>query len=83
MTSNFLVNNLLTYRDMQLRGLSAFTGLLKFYAVCGIGAVANVGVATWLFGLDEAWWIAGLAGIIMGSVFNYTVSSIFVWRWRA
>lgn len=80
MTSNFLVNNLLTYSDMKLRGVSALTGLLKFYAVCGIGALANIGVASWLFVSNENWWVAGIAGMIVGAIFNYTMSSIFVWR---
>lgn len=80
MTSNFLVNNLLTYSDMKLRGMAAVTGLFKFYVVCGVGALANIGVASWLFVSNESWWIAGIAGVIVGAVFNYTMSSIFVWR---
>lgn len=80
MTSNFLVNNLLTYSDMKLRGTAALVGLVKFYAVCGVGALANIGVASWLFVSNESWWIAGIAGVIVGATFNYTMSSIFVWR---
>ncbi len=80
MTSNFLVNNLLTYSDMKLRGVAAFFGLMKFYAVCGIGALANIGVASWLFVGNSEWWTAGVAGVIVGAIFNYTMSSIFVWR---
>jgi len=82
MTSNFFVNNVLTYRDMKLRGLPALFGLLRFYAVCGVGAVANVGVASYLFDLDRTWWLASLAGIIVGTAFNFTMSSIFVWTKR-
>ena len=80
MTSNFFINNSLTYSDAKLRGWRALVGLAQFCAVCGIGAVANVGVATWLFGLENIWWLAGLAGIVMSSVWNYTMSSLFVWR---
>ncbi len=80
MTSNFFINNLLTYRDQNLRGASALAGLLRFYAVCGIGAVANVGVASYLFGADQIWWVASIAEIIVGTAFNYTMSSLFVWR---
>lgn len=80
MTSNFAVNNLLTYSDMKLRGAAAVVGLLKFYVVCGVGALANIGVASWLFVTNESWWIAGIAGVIVGATFNYTMSSIFVWR---
>ena len=80
MTSNFGMNNLLTYRDMQIRGWAVFAGLAKFYLICSLGALANVGLANWIFSLRESWWIAGLSGIIVGSVFNYTMSSTFVWQ---
>ena len=80
MTWNFIINNVLTYSDAKLRGWRALTGLLQFYAVCGVGAVANVGIAKWLFDLDNAWWLAALAGILMGSVWNYAMSSLLVWR---
>ena len=80
MTSNFVVNNVLTYSDMKLRGVAALAGLLKFYIVCGIGAVANIGVASWLFNANDNWWLAGIIGVIVGATFNYTMSSIFVWR---
>ena len=82
MTSNFVVNNLFTYRDMMLRGWAAWTGLLRFYAVCGIGAIANVGAAAYLFETNRAWWLAALAGVIVGTAFNYMMSSIFIWGRR-
>jgi dolichol-phosphate mannosyltransferase len=44
MTGNFWLNNLFTDRDRRLRGLALATGLLYFYAVCGLGAAANVGI---------------------------------------
>jgi dolichol-phosphate mannosyltransferase len=45
MTSNFILNNFLTYRDQRLKGAAILRGLLLFYFVCGVGLVANVGVA--------------------------------------
>ena len=45
MTSNFILNNFLTYRDQRLRGFAILRGLLLFYLVCGVGLAANVGVA--------------------------------------
>jgi dolichol-phosphate mannosyltransferase len=80
MTWNFIVNNLLTYRDARLSGLAFVTGLLWFYVVCGIGAVANVGIATWVYNGQAIWWLAGLAGAMVGAVWNYAASSTFVWR---
>jgi dolichol-phosphate mannosyltransferase len=80
MTFNFLLNNFLTYRDVRLRRWAFVTGLLSFYAVCSVGAVANVGVAAYVFGLDKSWWIAGIAGVLIGAVWNYAVSSVYTWR---
>jgi dolichol-phosphate mannosyltransferase len=45
MTSNFILNNFLTYRDQRLRGFAILRGLLLFYLVCGVGLAAKVGVA--------------------------------------
>ncbi len=83
MTFNFFVNNTLTYRDRQLKGAGPLTrGLLTFYAVCSVGAVANVGIANFLFTQDYRWWISGLSGILVGAVWNYAASSIFTWGRR-
>jgi dolichol-phosphate mannosyltransferase len=80
MTSNFILNNLLTYRDRRLKGIRFLWGLLSFYAVCSVGAVANVGVANFIFEREYQWWIAGGAGVLVGVVWNFAASSIFTWR---
>jgi dolichol-phosphate mannosyltransferase len=80
MTSNFFLNNLFTYRDQRLRGWQLVRGILSFYLICGVGAVANVGIGAYVFHADQAWWVAGIAGVIVGSVWNYAVSSIFTWK---
>lgn len=80
MTSNFFLNNAITYRDLRLRGGAALKGLLVFYVICGTGALSNVGVATWLYANEPVWWIAGLAGSVIGAVWNYMMSSQVLWR---
>lgn len=81
MTFNFFANNVLTYRDKRLKGFwGILRGLLSFYAVCSIGAFSNVGIAAFLFAQDYTWWLSGLAGILVGAVWNYAASSIFTWR---
>src|SRR5215472_10225807 len=82
MTGNFLLNNILTYRDRRLRGLGLLYGLISFYAVCSVGAVANVGIAAYVFHADRSWWLAGITGALVGAVWNYAISSIFTWRIR-
>ena len=79
---NFVLNNALTYRDQRLAGWSFITGLLRFEVICAVGALSNVGVATWIYDYDPRWWIAGLGGALMGAVWNYVVSAAFVWRAR-
>ncbi|MBV8492529.1 MAG: glycosyltransferase family 2 protein [Alphaproteobacteria bacterium] len=79
MTGNFLLNNLFTYRDRRLRGRRLLTGLISFYAVCGAGGAANVGVASYVAGGHHSWWLAGLAGAAVSVVWNYAMSSIFTW----
>jgi dolichol-phosphate mannosyltransferase len=78
---NFFLNNTLTYRDKRLKGFGAvLLGLVSFYAVCSVGAVANVGIANFLFVQDYAWWVSGICGILVGAVWNYATSALFTWR---
>jgi dolichol-phosphate mannosyltransferase len=82
MTSNFILNNFLTYRDQRLKGFAILRGLLLFYLVCSVGLLANVGVALSVFDQEPIWWFAGAAGALMGVVWNYAMSGLFVWRKR-
>jgi dolichol-phosphate mannosyltransferase len=79
MICNFALNNLLTYRDRRLRGWAWFKGLLSFMIACSIGALANVGIATYLFDNRTQWIFAALAGVLVGSVWNYAVTQIYTW----
>jgi dolichol-phosphate mannosyltransferase len=80
MTFNFALNNIFTYRDRRLRGTRFITGLLSFYTVCLVGAAANIGIGTWMHDLNRAWWVAGVAGALVGAVWNYAASSFVTWR---
>lgn len=82
MTGNFALNNLLTYRDRRRSGRRFLSGLASFYAVCSLGAVANVAIASAVFAHHYSWWLSGLAGIAVGVVWNYAVSSVLTWRRR-
>ncbi|MGD0025557.1 MAG: glycosyltransferase family 2 protein, partial [Xanthobacteraceae bacterium] len=79
-TTNFLLNNALTYRDQRLNGVKLLFGWISFNLVCIIGAVANVGIANWMFASNSMWLLDGLAGIAVGVVWNYAMSSIFTWN---
>jgi dolichol-phosphate mannosyltransferase len=79
MTGNFLLNNLLTYRDQRLHGRRMLRGWLTFTLACSVGAVANVGVAAALFHGDVGWILSALAGVVVGAVWNYAVTSFYTW----
>ena len=82
MTSNFLLNNEITYRTTRYRGVDKFKGLALFALVCGVGVIANIDVASWMFAFKQIWWVAGFSGALVSLVWNYAVSSAFVWRRR-
>jgi dolichol-phosphate mannosyltransferase len=80
MTTNFVLNNELTYSDKKLRGRRFWTGLASFYAVCSLGMLANISVAVQLFHETGGFLLAGFVGAIMSVVFNYSVTRVFTWR---
>ncbi len=81
MTSNFLLNNVLTYRDMRLRGWHLLTGWFSFTLACGVGALANIGLAEWLFEKQSDYWvISAVAGVLVGAVWNYAVTAVYTWK---
>jgi dolichol-phosphate mannosyltransferase len=82
MTWNFFINNLITYRDRRLHGWRLLGGLFSFYLICSAGAVANIGVAQLVFAEDTVWWVATIAGALIGAVWNFAASSFITWRRR-
>jgi dolichol-phosphate mannosyltransferase len=82
MIFNFALNNRLTYGDRRLRGASWFTGLVGFMLACSVGALANVGIATYLFQNRAQWVVAAVAGVAVGAVWNYAVTKVYTWGRR-
>jgi dolichol-phosphate mannosyltransferase len=80
MTWNFALNNTLTYADRRLHGARLWKGLIGFYVICSLGGIANISVAAMIYEFRHVTLIAGLAGAIMSSVFNYAVTRIVTWR---
>lgn len=80
MTSNFFLNNVVTWRDHRLRGWALIPGLLKFYLACSIGALLNLEVATTAVRSGLPWYVAGFAGLVVGSVWNFAVTYVTTWR---
>ncbi len=82
MTFNFLINNVVTFRDRRLRGVALGLGLLTFYAACSVGALSNVAFAEMLIQRGIPWYVAGVSGMAISSVWNYGVNTVLTWRRR-
>jgi dolichol-phosphate mannosyltransferase len=82
MSFNYVVNNQITYRTERLKGMRFVVGYFIFCAVCSLGAVANISVANLAMSEVHSWPLAGLAGALMSSVFNFGVATRFVWSTR-
>jgi dolichol-phosphate mannosyltransferase len=80
MTFNFLLNNVVTFRDRRLQGWRLLTGLLTFYLACSLGALMNVSFAEFLHRQAIPWYVAGISGTAISSVWNYGVNTILTWR---
>lgn len=79
MVFNFALNNVLTYRDRRLKKWAWFKGLFSFMIACSVGALANVGIATYLFENRTQWILAALAGVLVGAVWNYAATQLYTW----
>ncbi|MBI5282591.1 MAG: glycosyltransferase family 2 protein [Candidatus Solibacter usitatus] len=77
---NYTLNNQMTFRARRLHGWRWLSGLVLFLAACSVGLFSNVIAAGALRQLGLQLPLASLAGIVIGSIWNYGVSSILVWR---
>ncbi|CCA92892.1 MULTISPECIES: glycosyltransferase family 2 protein [unclassified Novosphingobium] len=80
MTFNFVLNNELTYSDKRLRGfVPLMRGWAQFGVTCSLGLLTNIGSAAMLKTMGFHDVVAVVTGIILGSVWNFALSSKFVW----
>jgi len=79
MTSNYLINNAVTYRDRRKRGFGLVAGYFKFCLLCSIPLAANVAVGTVVYERGAAWAAAGIAGAVVAAAWNYVTTSKAVW----
>lgn len=56
------------------------TGLVSFMLTCSFGALANVGTASFLFKRHTFWVLSALAGIVVGTVWNYAMTATYAWE---
>lgn len=80
-STNFLLNNWLTFSDRRMTGTRMVVGFVSYLAVASVGILASVGVATLAFSrLTHVAILAALAGIAIDAVWKYALSSRLVWR---
>ena len=80
MTFNFVLNNELTYSDKRLRGFGPLLrGWAQFGLTCSLGLLTNIGSAAVLKTIGFHAVVAVVVGIVLGSVWNFALSSRFVW----
>ena len=80
MTSNYFLNNIITFQERKLKSLDLIRGLFSFYLICSLGAFANIAIATYVFGFSSNWLISSFIGACFGAVWNFTLTSIFTWK---
>jgi len=79
MTSNFFLNNAITYGDRPLRGARLWRGLASFWAACSVGALINLALADWLYLAGLPYWGAGLAGAAVAALWNFLTTAAVTW----
>lgn len=77
---NYTLNNRSTFADRRRRGWRWWSGFASYFAICGAGAVANIGVGSFVFLGKHDWWVAGVAGAVIGAAWNFGASSLVTWR---
>jgi dolichol-phosphate mannosyltransferase len=80
MSTNFMINNRLTYADRTLTGLAFIKGLMSFYLVCSFGMLINVLLANYLYETFSLWLVASVAGAAIGATWNYAASRAVTWN---
>ena len=79
MTTNYLINNSITYRDRRKKGWGLLTGYARFCLFCSAGLAANVAVAAVVRPYVPADWMASVAGAGVGAAWNYVTTALAVW----
>ena len=79
---NFSLNNLWTFRKRKTRVLF-FSRILRYHLVTGLAGIVNYFTLLLLakvFGMPDL--IANLIGILLGTLINFFLNSLWTWRVR-
>src|SRR6202012_4976546 len=79
MTSNFAINNAVTYFDRRKKGLALLTAYVRFCLLCSAGLFVNVAVAAFLEDRIALPVASTVTGAAFGAVWNYVTTTLAVW----
>jgi dolichol-phosphate mannosyltransferase len=79
MTSNFFINNAVTYFDRRKKGLALIDAYFRFCLLCSAGLFVNVAVAAFLNDRIGSPGAAQVMGAAFGAVWNYVTTALAVW----
>jgi dolichol-phosphate mannosyltransferase len=79
MTSNFFINNAVTYFDRRKKGLALLSAYIRFCALCSAGLFVNVAVAAFLHDRIGSVVASTILGAAFGAVWNYVTTALAVW----
>ena len=77
MVLNYFNNSIITFRNIHIP--ISWTNLLKFMMACSIGTVINLLISSELFNKGVVWWLSATLGVIVGSVWNFSISKNLIW----
>ena len=80
LTSNYLLNNYLTFNNLHKTLRSRISGLFKYSLFNSLSLMANIGVASFLYLDNFSVAISTLFGISAGLLLNYFLSKNIVFR---
>ena len=79
-SSNFLINNLVTFRNKDYLVMIFLLDCLNFLLVSSLPVIANIGLASSFYNnVSSNTFLSQMAGIIVVFIWNYAASSRFVW----
>jgi dolichol-phosphate mannosyltransferase len=79
MTSNYLLNNEITYRDRRRRGLGLLWGYLKFAGLCALGLAINVSVGEFAYEHLHNRDVSAVLGAVAAAAWNYGSTAVALW----
>jgi dolichol-phosphate mannosyltransferase len=79
MTSNYLLNNEITYRDRRRRGVSLLWGYLKFASLCALGLAINLSVGEFAYEHLHNRDVSAVLGAVAAAAWNYGSTAVVLW----